>query len=142
MTAIAYRDGILASDTLCGIEPLKLNEPKIMKKDGYLIGMSGDNIPSINDFAKWFFADLKSSRRHEFKGADFEVMVVTPSGQVQIWQNTGLYYPIKQKFWACGSGAGVCMGAMEHGATAVQAVKAAIKWAQSCGGRVISKRLK
>lgn len=142
MTAIAYRAGVMAGDTQCGYGSLKAQEIKMVKRDGYLLGICGDDTPALEDVVKWFFAELKAPRRIEFKSASFTALVVTPNGKIQTWHNSGLCQPIKQKFWAVGSGSLVCMGAMEHGATAQQAVAAAIKWADGCGGRVITRRLK
>jgi hypothetical protein len=142
MTAIAYRSGLLAADTLCGYGTIKAHEPKIIKKDGYLLGIAGNDMPSLEDVVRWFFIDLKAHRRNEFKDADFTALVVTPAGRIQAWHHSGLCQPITEKFWAIGSGRAVCMGAMERGATSPQAVAAAIKWADSCGGRVLTRKLK
>jgi hypothetical protein len=144
MTAIAYRNGTMAGDTNIEFGYVKTTEQKIVKKDGYLIGVSGSACPHNDDFIRWFFVDVKASRRLEMKGCEFEALVVTPTGKMQLWSNSGLCYPVPPaaKFWAVGSGAEVCMGAMEAGATAERAVAAAIKWAKGCGGKVTVKRLK
>lgn len=144
MTAIAYRAGIMASDTNIEFGFIKSTETKAIRHNGYLIGVSGSSCPHNDDFIRWFFADLKANRRLEFKGCDFEALVVTPQGKMQLWSHDGLCYPVPPaaKFWAVGSGAETCMGAMEMGATAAQAVAAAIKWAKGCGGRVTTQRLK
>lgn len=142
MTAIAYRNGVLAGDTLCGYGHVKAFEPKIVKKDGYLLGVAGSDMPSLEDVVKWFFTEVRASRRNEFKNADFTALVVTPAGRIQLWHHSGLCQPIRNKFWAIGSGGAVCLGAMEQGATSAQAVAAAIKWADACGGRVMTRSLK
>lgn len=141
MTAIAARDGVMSADTLYGYGYIKAFEPKIVKKDGYLLGIAGSDVPHLQDVVKWFFSEIKAPRRIEFKNADFTLLIVTPSGQIQTWNNLGLCQPIKQKFWAIGSGGAVCIGAMEYGATAPQAVAAAIKWAEACGGKVITRKI-
>lgn len=144
MTAIAYRAGVMACDTRSELGYLKLNENKIIKKDGYLIGVSGEKCPHNSEIIRWFFLDVKAPRRLKLDGSEFTLLVVTPGGKIQIWDQTGIPYPMPPnvKFWSVGSGAEFCMGAMELGASAERAVKAAIKWLPTVGGNVITKRLK
>jgi len=48
---------------------------------------------------------------------------------------------VRAPFYALGSGYQVAMGAMEFGATAEEAVRAAIKWDTGSGGDVTVLRL-
>ena len=140
MTAIAYRDGIMASDTmtLYGPADFKFNMPKVIHKDGYLIGSAGNACPSNDDVVDWFFKAQYPLPK--FEGASFSLLVVTPEKKIELWDSeSGTKDPVPGKFFAIGSGASVCMGAMEAGATAEDAVKAAIKWVHGCGGKVVSK---
>ena len=142
MTAIAYRDGILAGDTLWGDGGLKTYDSKVSKYRGHLVGMCGNDVPSVADIIKWFFwdkADVK--RKTEFEKVDFQLLVIDPNGVIWVCDNRGMMHKVKSEFWAIGTGAHVCLGAMEVGANAKEAVKAAIKWADGCGGTVITKRL-
>lgn len=145
MTAIAYRDGIMAADTMSVVdEHVKLlDEQKIGKHKSHLFAISGENCPTLKDFKTWFFPDLGQPRRKPYGGNfKFEAMVVTPEGEIQQWDQRGTYEVMKLPFYAIGSGKEVCLGALELGATARQAVAAAIRWCPTVGGRVTSKRLK
>lgn len=143
MTAIAYRSGVMAGDTLSTFSYISAHETKVIKRDGWLIGVSGESCPSNDDLSDWVFNNIKAKRLPKFDGMEFELLAVRPSGRMYLYYSSGIVYPVPHlKFWAVGSGAEVCMGAMEMGASAEQAVRAAIKWQKACGGRVITKKLK
>jgi 20S proteasome alpha/beta subunit len=143
MTAIAFRSGQMAADTRTTHNYVKANEVKIIHRDGYLIGVSGESCPSNADLVRWFFNAIDKHQRPEFKDYKFTLLVATPKGRITTIDNSGRFYPIvHQRFWAVGAGSEVCMGAMEMGATAEQAVRAAIKWQKDCGGRVTVRSLK
>ena len=140
MTCIAYRDGVLAGDTEWGDGNIKHQDIKVVKRNGHLIGICGNDTPPLDDVIEWFFS-TPEKKKEEFKKVDFAILVIDPSGAIWLLDNRGHSFKTKEKFWAIGSGQEVAMGAMEAGATAKQAVKAAIKWAQGCGGRVVSRSL-
>lgn len=133
----------MAADTRTTHDFIKVNESKIIKRDGHLVGVSGETCPSNADLARWFFAAPVKHFRPEFKDAKFTLLIALPNGRVTTIDNSGRFYPIvHQRFWAIGSGAEACMAAMEVGATAAEAVAAAIKWQRDCGGRVTVRKLK
>lgn len=143
MTAIAFRAGYMAADTMTAHNYVKVNECKIIKHQGHLIGISGESCPSNADLSRWFFNAIDKHVRPEFKDHKFALLVALPNGRVTTIDHTGRFYPIvHQKFWAVGAGSEVCLGAMERGASAEQAVRAAIKWQRDCGGRVTVRKLK
>lgn len=139
MTCIAYRDGTLAGDTLWVENGVKHYASKVAKHKGHLIGMCGEDVPALDDVLDWLGdADVK---KEEFKKVDFQLLVVTPEGDMYSIDNRGLKHKIKQPFWAVGSGCHAALGAMEFGADAKQAVKVAIKYINYCGGKVVSRSL-
>lgn len=141
MTAIAYRDGVMAADTQCMLNShVKQSIPKIIKRQGYLLGGAGD-VPSLDDLMRWYFAAPGKPTRPKFEGFDFTLLVITPRGRIENWDHRGRFEPIRHKFWAVGSGAECCMAAMDVGASATRAVRAAIKFADHCGGRVTTCKL-
>lgn len=142
MTAIAYRNGVMAADTACNIAGILIHVPKVMKVRGHLIGVCGNNTPPDEYLLKWFFATAAGENKTPIPTFEFDAMVVTPKAKIQVWDQRGVYEPISAPFFAVGSGSDFCMGAMEMGATAVQAVRAAIKWGPAIRGQVISRRLK
>lgn len=141
MTAVAYRDGVISADTMTTHNYVKAHEPKVIKKEGHLFGVAGEACPSNEDLVSWFLKNKVRESLPEFKNHSFTMMVIYPEGNIKLIDNTGRFYPIKDKFWAIGSGAEVCFGAMEMGASAQEAVKAAIKWQKDCGGKVITRKL-
>lgn len=140
MTAIAVKDGMMASDTMTAYRNTKTNEEKIIQKKGYLLGVAGNKCPPNNYIADWFFEEEDPLPSFE-RDTEFDLLVLTPNGKIELWNQDGLKSVIDEPFWAIGSGADVCMGAMEYGATAKEAVKAAIKWAWGVEGKVISRSL-
>jgi hypothetical protein len=135
----------MAADTMAVMDThIKLlDEVKVWKFKGHLFGIAGEVCPTARDFKAWFFPQLGEPRRRPYGGtAKFDAMVVTPEGEIQVWDHRGVYEVIKLPFYAVGSGKEVCLGAMEMGADARKAVKAAIRWCPTVGGKVIWKRLK
>jgi ATP-dependent protease HslVU (ClpYQ) peptidase subunit len=139
MTVIAYRDGVVAADTMAVIDNyVKLSdEIKIAKRNGHLFGMSGDDCPKMEEVVRWFFQKNKKPLR----GFKFECMVITPAGIIQQWDQRARYETLNLPFYAVGSGKEYAIGAMEVGATAQQAVEAAIKWCPTVGGKVLVRKL-
>lgn len=139
MTCVAYKDGVMAADTMCVSNGSikRLNEVKVAKSRRHLIGMSGDALPSIEECVNWYFTKKKVA----LKGYEFTLLVVEPSGAIHQCDSSGRVDHIKEPFFAIGSGREFAFGAMECGATAEQAVQAAIRWCDSVGGKVIVRKL-
>ena len=57
-------------------------------------------------------------------------------GMIERWENGHGPLLLQEEFAATGSGKDIAFGAMHMGATAVEAVEAAIRWDASCGGKV------
>lgn len=142
MTAIAYRDGVMAADTMMVLdEHVKLlNDVKVVSVKGHLIGISGNNCPSNEDFVKWFFG--KDKGKAWAAPRSFGAIVVTPDNKIELWDETGACTSLNEEFWAVGSGKEFAIGAMEAGATAIQAVRIAIKRCPTVSGKVIHRKLK
>lgn len=134
MTVIAYRDGILASDSLvCSGDVYSGMAKKIAKAEGYLFGMAG----IIHEMPKFMEAILNGT---DYKPEDkeFSAICINPMGNVFHFHgeagSNGLH--VTAPYHAIGSGEHVALGAMYMGGSAEDAVKAAIKICRSCGGRV------
>lgn len=149
MTAIAYKDGIMAADESVNYGVIDLDPNKARRSHGYLIGVSGNNAPTDADFDDWFFSGIAKRKASSPllriapfpMKAKFEILVVTPRRQILVVDERGILQPIYSKFWAVGSGGSTCIGAMAVGATARQAVAAAIRYDPGCRGRVRSVKL-
>lgn len=140
MTAIAYRAGVLAADTQVEWEgEIKSQErDKVFKSRGYLIGISGNKCPSNRVFTTWYFErkDKPIGKRYSF-----QTIVIHPDRTVEIIDQSGDSQIYTGEFFSVGSGAQVCLGAMEMGASAEQAVAVAIKWCPGVGGEVVTVEL-
>ena len=141
MTAIAYRNGVIAGDSraVTGTGVKYVDRGKVWKARGHLFGASGNAVPDNGDMVEWFFSENRGS----MPKCSFSLIVVTPTGaKVLLGSDGGLRKLDDFSFFSVGAGSEVCFGAMEAGATAAQAVAAAIKWHPQCGGYVITRRLK
>lgn len=147
MTAIAYRAGILAGDTMTIYDDhVKLNHQKVFKHKGWLYGASGD-CPEADDLKAWLFDGLKDPRkvrfnRTTFANRDFNVLAVSPAGEICLIRHVGDLEIVPSEFFAIGAGKQFCCGAMAYGASAEEAVALAIKHCDSVGGDVTRVRLK
>lgn len=139
MTVIAYRDGILATDSRAtNDEGLMIGAiAKIWRRaDGSLCAASG-GAGDCQSFAGWFLAGDEAvpwEAKDHSKG--FAGLVITPGGRVMIWNFDGRSYQIEAPFYARGYGAEIAIGAMAMGARADQAVEIACRWSVWCGGPV------
>lgn len=137
MTVIAYRNGIMASDSRLtnGDQIVPGGYSKIRRlEDGTLIGGCGD-VVAIEALFEWAVGDRKVKPPKVCRDAD--MIMVSPDGTIT--QMEGRYpYSVRDTggYYAQGSGGDVALGAMHHGASAVDAVKAAIAHNAACGGEV------
>jgi len=141
MTVIAYRDGVLASDSriTSGKDFLEGDScTKIYRlSDGSVVGLAGDNhngLLLLEALREASTGDIRTLPKGPFKKA--EALLVSPRRKVFMY--SGGWYDDKhmQGYYAIGSGSIVALGAMDAGATAVEAVKIGIKRSVFCGGRV------
>ncbi len=142
MTCIAYRNGVMAADSLTvhGNLLKDAGTTKISAKGGWLLGVSGDSCPPDHTILKWFKPQALQLPRLE--GYSFSMLAVGPAGVIRVWDQEGQFEPIRRRFWAVGCGTELAVGAMEMGATAAQAVAVAIKYNCYCGGKIVTRRLR
>jgi hypothetical protein len=140
MTVIAYRDGVMVADTEMSIGNVKSRCLKIAKKNGHLIGLCGAECPPLATFVS-AFGKKDDETKKALSGFKFTALVVTPKGEMQLWDPSMTFEPLQTPFYAIGSGGEVAMGAMEMGASSRRAVLAAIKWASQVSGPMTTLRL-
>jgi len=128
------------ADTLMSIGCIKSRCEKIAKKNGHLIGLSGSECPPLATFLAAFGKKDEEAKK-AIKDFKFTALVVTPKGEMQLWDSSMTFEPLRTDFYAIGSGGDVAMGAMEMGASSRRAVMAAIKWCSGCGAPVTTLRL-
>jgi len=148
MTVVAYRAGILASDSRCSDEyDMHLtNCRKIFRlKNGALVGTAGDDDDrEVRDLlAKASPGKMPTRQQLADTKTEFQGILVFPKAQVFVisisylergsggeW--SGSVSPITDEFVAVGSGQQYAYGVMEHGGTAIEAVRCACKRDLKC----------
>lgn len=153
MTVIAYRDGIIAADTLTSGGGMKMGyKRKIAKnKDGDVFGSSGVG-GWCSAIRQWFEEGEEGpvpTIAQEATGDDTGKAMIIRAAQptiVQMLFSNPRFYPdtftIRSDVgMAIGSGWAEAMGAMHAGADALGAVRAAIALDEACGGSVDWERL-
>ena len=147
MTIICYRDSVMAADSmLTGPNDSYFADcVKIKKIKGWLIGAAGDFGPTELFMTKFDPSIIEEKRIVPWGGQskedDLNALIVSPKQKIYYMETNGAYALVKAKYIAIGSGEPVAMGAMEAGASAIDACKAAIRHCEGCGGRVRVLRL-
>lgn len=132
MTTIAYRDGVLAADTLMTASNMRSGHmTKIMRRGRLIIGFAGAS-RNFEAFRNWLGAGAEGS----FASNDGNVFIIPPEGDAIVWGDGDTPWRETALFWALGSGEAPAMGAMAAGASAEEAVKAAIALDLSSGGEI------
>ena len=138
MTTIVYRDGTLAADTRAMIGDNILGSVvKIARNsNGDLAGAAG--LASYNyAFLKWFTGMENGPPPTASKDDNnFDRGVIfRKNGRIEVFEPTGLFI-MTAPYYAFGSGKPEAVGAMFMGATAEQAVEAAIAHDRDTGGEI------
>lgn len=136
MTTIAYRAGIMASDTRCEDAELqqKYFRPKIRVLKDAVIAESGEDA-DIDRFIGWW-QEGRPSPPPRIKKGNIGMIVVYPDLRVEVWTDCRYGMPITEEYCASGSGAGTALGVMWYGGSAVDAVKGAMDHDPGTGGDV------
>lgn len=138
MTIVVYRDGVIASDSASWSEDTCCGSIKKCGRSekGLLWGVTGQALV-VQDVAKW--ADDPMSEPPTYDDQN-EVIVVWPDGTVKHLEK-GRWTDLLAPYHVAGSGMDIAMGALMMGATAVQAVAAAIEHNAYCAGEIQSYSL-
>ena len=138
MTVVCYRDGTMAADTRivhsdAGIaRATKLFRKRIGRRE-HILGFAGD-VSYATLYIEWFGSGkpMPDQLRNIPEDNGFNVLILAGK---KLYEADGVGRPIEveSKFYAIGSGAMAALGAMHHGATALQAAKIACKLDHNCG---------
>jgi len=138
MTTIAYKDGVLAADTLCVNGHIRSGfATKIVRGPrGELAGSAG-SAGFNRAFNAWVTAGMegeppKAAETDDIRDYGF---VVLPNGEIEQHEPEGVNR-LRADIFAVGSGRNVAQGAMKAGATAEEAVRIAIDLDCYSGGEV------
>lgn len=135
MTTIAYRNGVMAADSLITSHGSRHGyAQKIFRIDGCLVGLSGE-CPASMRFLEHFDFDKYCKVSNVVTGM---YAIVVRDGEVWMYEDgTMMKMQIDSvKYVAIGSGTPFALGAMAIGAGAERAVRAAIRHDIQSGGKV------
>jgi ATP-dependent HslUV protease subunit HslV len=137
MTVIAYRDGLLAADSLVTAGHVVTGRIQKLWRfdDGRLLGGAGV-AGDMRSFVAWALAGCKGHWECQDKENGFSALVVGAQGEVVMYDAEGRDYLLEAEFIARGAGAELAIGAMAMGARADQAVEVACRYSVWCGGPV------
>lgn len=137
MTTIAYKDGVMAADTQAtGDHHSRVRKIERMA-DGTLVGACGA-WRACHAAIEWLRCGQEGKPP---KMAGAWLLVVPPNGKVYYAEETWPPFPTTSKLGAIGSGAPLAMGAMEAGASALEAVRIAAKHDGNTSGPFHTLRL-
>lgn len=127
MTTIAYRDGYMSADSSCTTDDdsLQFQCTKIFRKGNALIGLSGEDGPGMI-FLEWYGTKLNKRPQPYSSKEAFEALVATPEGVFR-FDRFFTRERVIEPYHAIGSGAACAFVAMDMGATAEEAVRAACR---------------
>lgn len=132
MTTIAYRDGIMAADSLSTANGIRFAEVvKMRRVRGVVFGFSGSTC-DIQAFADW----IKNEGDYPSDLAPFEALVIDGTNGLRLYECGKHSFPIDEEFTAIGTGREIALAAMHMGATSHDAVKLAIKLDTRSGGPI------
>lgn len=147
MTTIAYRDGIMACDSCWALNGALIDNlaNKIIRlKSGALFGLCGSNdvrpiirmlenvktekqMPSYEDLAAVRISGMYLLALPNRRVYKFQTTALAADSWEEETQDIGMWR-IELPFVAIGSGSEIAIGAMAHGASAQQAVRAACRF--------------
>lgn len=130
MTTIAYRDGVLAADSRAysGDKTPIGSKTKIHRlADGSLLGVSTRDVGGDAVIRAWVEAGCPAPQSGDLRPSEFDALRIMPTGEVYYaCGNLAWTGPLSAEYFAIGSGDQFALGAMAMGATAEEAVQAAI----------------
>ena len=123
MTTVVYRDGVMACDSQSTGSYHERVRKIVRLSDGTMVGACGrtQRCQAVMD---WLVADC-DGKCPPMSGVG--LLIAKPDGSIWCADDDFRPYRLRQKFAAIGSGSAVAIGAMEAGASALQAVKIAAK---------------
>jgi hypothetical protein len=145
MTAIVYRDGVMAADTAVWAEGVVSGAMRKIQRgaDGTLVAGTGPS-SCCQWFANFILSgeDKTTPQRDRLDlGDHFEGLVVRPDGTVEYWNGKLMVSIFDAPFHVIGAQTTFMMGALYAGATAEQTVRLVIAHTDGAAGDVQVERL-
>lgn len=138
MTTIAFREGVLAADSIISYSGFNLGEAdKIVRAGDYYVALAGSAYLR-QPLEEWLAsgacqADLPVLLQEN--SGQFSALVMNKYGHVFEYDN-GFLLQVNAPYYAIGSGSHFAIGALAHGASAMEAVAAACKHDKASGGPI------
>lgn len=130
MTTIAFRQGVLATDTQMSYGSTQYTVPgiKLFYAGSYAVGFAGD-IRYGPLVKRWFDLQcpLGVEEYNRLWDDGWDIIAMDRHGHLHT-AFADVVYPLDNQFYAIGSGSHYALGAMHMGASAVQAVAAAARF--------------
>ena len=139
MTTIAVRGGIMACDSRITGGFISKSPRKVIVGSKCIVGFCGGYAAG---YAGALFLSGESTDRPETYSDDLEEYIVRSPRGIEVADEQLRVAPISGTFWATGSGGMAAMAAMHMGATALEAVRVAIKCDEVSGSPAKEYRLK
>lgn len=138
MSVIAWDGTTLAADKRYVSVGLHRRGTKIFRVGRELLGFSGNGAEG-HDMLQWALGGFKPdqfpiNQRDEKLWAP--TMVISPSGQIRIYERSPYPWVVENKHHAIGSGRDYALAAMHLGRTSAQAVEIASMFEVGCGDGV------
>ncbi len=135
MTTVAYRDGTMASDSLVAYGDVDAGGAgKVFQIGPVLLGFSGC-LAIGQRFVDWVRAGMRGDAPDMARGGNKASAIIVHDGYIVSCDDSG-WDRLKAEYYAIGSGRLLALGAMAHGASAEEAVRAAIRHDIYSGGAV------
>lgn len=131
MTVIAWDGHTIAADRMAVIGERRARVRKLTPLPDGVAAVCGDHHEGLL-LVQWYLDGADPSKWPKFQDEEYTTLVIARSSGVVVYGKLPVANVVRQKF-AWGSGSEVAMGAMYMGATAVQAVRAAISVNVYCG---------
>lgn len=139
MTVVVFRDGVIASDSGMSSGGHRTGSVgKIFLGPGLVGGASGV-LTRCHAWGRWIEAGgpIRGEFRQDPPGeGDWNAFSVDARGGLRHYDNDGWFDLSKVPYYAIGSGKLVALGALHQGATAAQAVAAAIHHCEGVSGPI------
>lgn len=129
MTCIVANLEAMAADKFVTYAPSYTGECKIWTAKGSIWGAAGD-VGYCLAFKSWTLGKGKRPvvrDPEDPEASRFEALQLSAQG-LFLWVNDSLADPVKEHFYAIGSGGGYAIGALSMGSTLEQAIEVAAKW--------------
>lgn len=141
MTIVVWKDGVMAADSQAASEYgcIAPPETKVRKVGEYVIGIAGTAM-ALEPLFMWVRAGLKEPLPEKFGGKSYCALIIG-FGRGLLIQDGGVQWIDNKDAHCIGGGAEIAYGALHMGATAEEAVQAAIACSIYCGGKVEAVRL-